>query len=436
MTTNNYSSIRFVGYAIPTGPKAKNGTVGTGTYLGDANREIDMQARILILKNAVDTAQLQLPESKGDHSVLNVFVAPEFYFHGVLGPYIYQDEEHDPLPVLLAQLKSTFNSSDYPNWTFIFGTLVSAKVANIENVFKSQSVQARNAIVASYAQQLENASGATYDLLFNSLRDFINICQDAPNIVVRDRAIIVSTVPLDLLGKEVSVATMTSEKYYLSQEDFLLCNADPSVSVVTEQMVGYPRIDLSNGDIKKSAFDSYAIFRQNYGVNNFPAYVDFAVEVCLDHDDGRLRNNLGLEPFPNPYDGIHYQLIPSYGSLIMRENVVADKVGFVFNCDGQTTLDGTTGPQQGDLYGVQSVYANYSCGSYAAHSQLARVLTPAVGNDPNKDSATFQELSANDLKVFSVASPALPVGTFSDYFAGGVGEIHIFGLDAPYPVFG
>lgn len=435
MTTNNYSSVRFVAYAIPTGPKAKENAVGTGTYLGNSDSAIDLQARILILKNAVDTAKSQLPESEDDQSVLNVFVAPEFFFHGVLGPYIYQDEAHDPLPALLTQLKIVFNSTDYPNWTFVFGTLVSAKVANIENVFNSQSVKARNAIVASYTEQLENASGATYSLLFNSLRDFINTCQDVPNIVVRDRAIIISTVPLDLLSKDINVTAMTSEKYFLSQEDFLLCNADQTVNVVTEQMVGYKRIDLSNGDIKRTEFDSYAIFRQNYGASNFPAYVDFAVEICLDHDDGRLRNNLGLEPFPNPHDGIHYQLIPSYGSLIMRENVVADKVGFVFNCDGQTTLDNTTGPQQGDIYGVQSVYANYSSGTYAAHSQLARVLTPAAGNDSNRCSATFQELSVDDLQVFPVAQPNLPVGTFSDYFAGGVGEIHIFGLAKPYSVF-
>lgn len=436
MTTNNYSSVRFVAYAIPTGPKAKESAVGTGTYLGNVDTEIDLHARILILKNAVDTAQLQLPESKDDRSVLNVFVAPEFFFHGVLGPYIFQNEEQDPLPAILTQLKATFNPTDYPNWTFVFGTLVSAKVANIENVFNSQSVRARNAVVASYAEQLVNASGATYSLLFNSLRDFINTCQDVPNIVVRDRAIIVSTVPLDLLAKDVSAATMTCEKYFLSQEDFLLCNADQSVNVVTEQMVGYERIDLSNGDIKKAEYDSYAIFRQNYGANNFPIYVDFAVEICLDHDDGRLRNNLGLEPFPNPLDGIHYQIIPSYGSLIMRENVTANKFGFVFNCDGQTTLDDTTGPQQRNLYGVQSIYANYSSGSYAAHSQLARVLTPAVGNDPNKSSATFQELLVDDLQVFTVPQPDMPVGTFSDYFAGGVGEIHIFGLAKPYSVLG
>lgn len=433
MSTAHHSKIRFISYAIPTGPELS--AVGTGVYLGNPNTAKDMAARIAILKHAVDTAKAQLPAGESSKQVINLFMAPEFFFHGTQGPYIYATDNEDPLPKLLSDLALVFNSNHYPNWTFIFGTAVTAQVANIDNVFASESVIARNAIVATLAQQLQNASGATYQLISNTLRDFIDDCQDAPNLIVRDRALIVSNILLDTPISDLQTNLMMTEKYNLSEEDFILCAAPGTTNVVTEQMVGYDRIDLSNGDIKHSAFDKYAIFRQNYGKHNFPQFVDFAVEICLDHDDARLRNNLGLEPFPSKGNAVHVQLIPSYGSQIVQENVVADQFGFVFNCDGQTALDASSVPQQGDLYGVQSVYASYSDGAYAAHSQLARVQTAAHGNDPNNNSASFEVLSAADVKVITLNPPTLVEGIFAHYFAGGPGAIHIFGLNQPYTMY-
>ena len=119
----------------------------------------------------------------------------------------------------------------------------------------------------------------------------------------------------------------------------------------------------------------------------------------------------------------------------MQENVVADQFGFVFNCDGQVAFDASTVPQQGDLYGVQSVYASYSDGAYAAHSQLARVQTAAQGNDPNNNSASFEVLSAADVTVITLNPPVLVDGVFANYFAGGPGAIHIFGLNQPYTMY-
>jgi hypothetical protein len=282
---------------------------------------------------------------------------------------------------------------------------------------------------------LQDASGASYQLVFNTLRDFINNCQDAPNVTVRDRAIVVSNILLDTPTLPLNTNLMTTEKYFLSGEDFLLRDQNGRTDIITEQMVGYARIDLSNGDLKHTAFDSHTIFRQNYGVGNLPAYMDFAVEICLDHDDARLRNNLGLQPFPQAVDGIHIQLIPSYGSQIVQENVVADSNGFVFNCDGQSTLDGSSGIQEGNLYGVECLYANYSVGSYSAHSQLARVALPAQGNNLNLNPATFQVLPANDAALIPVSMPSLKVGTLDDYFPGGPGAIHIYGLNVPYTLY-
>ena len=132
--------------------------------------------------------------------------------------------------------------------------------------------------------------------------------------------------------------------------------------------------------------------------------MDFGVEICLDHSDVRLRRNIDNEPWPVSSDAIHVQLIPSCGMQISVPSVAADRDGFVFNCDGQYALNTVYGTaQQGNVNGVECIYANYADASnteYAGHSQLARVQTPATGNDPNgsgSSNASFQTLGRRHL---------------------------------------
>ena len=77
MSTALYSKIRFISYAIPTGPELS--AVGTGVYLGNPNTAKDIAARIAILKHAVDTAKAQLPAGESSKQVINLFMAPEFF---------------------------------------------------------------------------------------------------------------------------------------------------------------------------------------------------------------------------------------------------------------------------------------------------------------------------------------------------------------------
>jgi hypothetical protein len=121
---------------------------------------------------------------------------------------------------------------------------------------------------------------------------------------------------------------------------------------------------------------------------------------------------------------------------IVQSSVATDANGIVFNCDGQYTLNNTgAGPGQGDVSGVESVYANYSKGSYGAHSQLARVNQAAIGGDPNapdSSNASFQNLSEELITCFSVDQPP---ANLDQYYAGGAGELHIYGLDAPLTLY-
>ena len=135
----SYRKIRFIGYAIPTTP-ADFVAIGNpygpgavaGTYLAKEDFDSDFEHRLQILKNAVDTAKSQIPE--GETDVVNLFVAPEFFFHGPLGPYVYSDPSLDPVTQMTVQLAATFNETEYPNWTFVCGTAVTSQIRFRESV--------------------------------------------------------------------------------------------------------------------------------------------------------------------------------------------------------------------------------------------------------------------------------------------------------------
>ncbi len=435
---NTYNRIRFIGYAIPTTPANlipignPNGPGAVaGTYLANSDIQTDLSNRISILKNAVDIAKDQLPTTETD--VINVFVAPEFYYHGTEGPYVYSDPSEDPIDVLQQQLAETFNATDYPNWTFICGSAITTILKNSSRILSSNSVSVRNSVVQNLSEQWLTSFGPLKSVIFDMLVNFIKNCHSYPNCEVRNRVVIVSNIPIRTPEVDNPTNLMTTEKYYVSNEDFLLYDVTGK-QVITEQMTAYPPIDLSAGDAKQSAFDQYAIFRQNDIDSNNPigtTVTDYGVEICLDHSDTRLRRNIDNEP--EVIGGIHVQLIPSCGMQISLPSVATDRNGLIFNCDGQYALN-TTPSGQGVINNVDCLYANYideNNSNYAAHSQLARVKEPATGGDPNASGSTnasFETLDASNITVVPVPASA----NLNEYFAGGPGQIHIYGLNDPF----
>jgi len=441
--SNTYSKIRFIGYAIPTTP-AKLVSIGNpngpgavaGTYLANADLQIDICKRIAIMKNAVDTAKNKLPVEETD--VINVFVAPEFYFHGLEGPYIYSDPSMDPVDLIRQQLSETFNDSDYPNWTFICGSAITTMLKNVSEVYNSNSVKTRNSVVQNLSEQWLASFGPLKGVIFDMLVNFIKNCHSYPNCEVRNRSVIVSNIPIRTPEVDNPTNLMTTEKYFVSNEDYLLYDVTGK-QVITEQMTAYLPIDLSSGDAKQSAFDQYAIFRQNDIDPNNPiatTVADYGVEICLDHSDTRLRRNIDNEP--EVIGGIHVQLIPSCGMQINLPSVATDSGGFVFNCDGQYALSGISSGQ-GVINNVDCIFANYINSAdtvYAAHSQLARVNTPASGGDPiaiGSTDADFEKLDAGSISVIPIT--AVAELELDNYFAGGPGQIHIYGLNNPFTLY-
>ena len=433
---NKYDKIRMIGYAVPTTPGGvisigdPNGAGAVaGYYLGNDDFTTDISQRIKILKSAVDTAKAKIVESES--GIINLFVAPEFYFHSKSGPYIHDNSENDPIIAIKEQLAATFNAKDYPNWMFVCGSVISTQIKDIQQVLTSQSVQSRNKVVATLSEEWQKSFGPLKGVFFDMLVNFIKVCHSYPDCEVRNRSIIINNMSIDSPQGGIATTIMSTEKYYVSNEDFLLYDTKASQQVITEQMTSYPVIDLSAGDSKQNAFDEYAIFRQNINITNAAA-MDYAVEICLDHSDTRLRKNINNEPAP--IVAPHVQIIPSCGMQIKAASVAVDKNGFVFNCDGQYALS-ELNKGQAVINEVDSLFANYSKDDYAAHTQLAHVSEKATGRNPNSPSstnATFTELNSELVQCFAVENPPANVG---DYFAGGVGQVHIYGLKQPFTLY-
>ena len=437
---NSYEHVRFIGYAIPMTP-ADMVAIGdpngpgavAGTYRASADFDTDIRARAAVLKVAVDAASAAIADAPAE-GVLNVFVAPEFFWHGTMGPYVFAPGEQDPADAILAVLQETFPTAAYPHFLFVFGSVITSKIADLEAVFADSSTKVRNDIVAALGKGWLESSGPLNGVVFDMLVNFIKNGHAYPKVEVRNRALILSGAAVEGVLSPLGVNALTTEKSFDSNEDFLLWDVT-SKPVITEQMTAYPILDITGGDFKRDAHDPHAIFQ----VPAVAAPINIAVEVCLDHSDRRIRKNIDRNPWPARADGIDLHIIPSCGMQLHAPSVGSRAGGWAFNVDGQYALAPTAKPgvpTRGVVSGVESAYTDYinPAGSdYAAHSQLARVLAPAKLGDekaPGAADATFAPAPEELATVIAVAG----TDDLGAYFAGGAGALHIYGLQAPLPI--
>ena len=113
----------------------------TGEYLGLPNSIEDIDARMVLLRKAIETARDRV-EEMGDtpESTLKVFVVPEFYFYrGANGAYtdglridkVYamdsREKWDDHLSYIESELIKIIDNERYGNWIFIVGTVLACK---------------------------------------------------------------------------------------------------------------------------------------------------------------------------------------------------------------------------------------------------------------------------------------------------------------------
>ncbi len=431
-----YSKVRFVGFAIPTTPSSIVG-IGdvdgpgavAGTYPAFADRSRDIAARLDVMQSAVDAAFGRIADAASDDSVLNIFVAPEFYWHSDVGPYVYGSKDADPAEEILTALNERFPTDKYPNTVFVFGTAISTMVDDLEVILNDSSVAQRNNVVRAIGEGWVNSTGPIQGALFDMLVNFVKLGHSYPKLEVRNRALIIGAEKLQGINNDLSATSITTEKYYASNEDFLLWDVTGK-PVITEQIVAYPPLDLSGGDFKVDPTDPKAIFNVADGPT-------LGVEICLDHSDHRLRRSAAISPWPSPEDGVNIHVVPSCGMQLHPASVAAIAGGLAFNTDGLYGLDGTESGQvlKGDVGGVNSVHVSYIDGTnttYGAHSQLTRVVDGPVEADsalPGAKNATF---SVPDVDVTIVDVPR--TATTEAVFAGGPGAVHIYGLKNPLTI--
>ncbi|GAA3634460.1 hypothetical protein GCM10022200_17120 [Microbacterium awajiense] len=427
--------VRFIGYAVPTTP-ADVVAVGdpddtgslAGTYRALGDRDADIDARVAVIKAAVDRAREVLPADEPD--VLNVFVAPEFFWHGVHGPYVHGPADPDPADVILDRLTAALPPDEYPGFLMVLGTVITTKVADIDSVFASQSTRVRNDVVRALGEAWNSVTGPMQTVVADALINFIKNCHAYPDVEVRNRSLILSAHPIDGILEPIGAHAVTTEKNFDSNEDFLLWDVTGK-DVVTEQMTAYPVLDLTGGDFKADARDPLSVFRIG---GEHPRSV--GVEICLDHSDRRLRKGIDRNPWPERADGLDLQLIPSSGMQLHQASIGARAGGWVFNCDGQYRLGSESDAgtaQHAVIAGVPCAFVDYrdpAGASFGAHSQLTRVERAAVRGDdaaPGAHDAVLEAPTDVDVGVFPVAQ----ADDFDAVFAGGPGALHIYGLRSP-----
>jgi hypothetical protein len=407
---STYARVQFIGYAIssipldatevgdPNGP-----TFVEGRYVGIDPEPADIDARIdLVMKAVRQTVKSGAVDPSA--ATLKIFVLPEFVFRGKSGAY-----EAAGFTYFRTQFAKRVGTRTWKDWLFVTGTIVNTAANYVRGRNRKRDLKAR--VRENLAMALADAWQFATRYHDEKLAGFLNTTLDAytaychvdPVYEVLDRSYVIAGGPRDASYPE----GLSVQKKFESNEDFVL---NLHTNVFSEDESGYPPIDESHGENKRTAFDDLSIFTIKG--------IKFGVEVCLDHYQARLRRDRS-----SPSEHVQIHIIPSCGMQIEEPAVIACAGGLVFNCDGQYAV-----PDPGSKPGVaDSVWARAS--SNRSHTQLAQVVTACKGKDPTCDMAVLAKPAARVRKI-PIAGPSA-----SKLFAYGAGEVHVYTpLAVPPPV--
>jgi hypothetical protein len=321
----SYLKIQFIGYAISTLPKnifKIEQEYETGEYLGLPNSIEDIDARMVLLKKAIETAQDRV-EEMGDHqhSTLKVFVVPEFYFRGANGAYTdglrvdkvfamdSKEKWDDHLGYIESELIKIIDNEKYGDWLFIVGTVLVCKEDPGKSCPKPEiekEVQLKSNVIDSYLKVWrENNIGADDEGWFELLKNIMNLCNSTSQNIVNNTCLCLQGGKFRQGAKRLAVRV---NKQYKSMEDFILNRS-------TSSLRGYQEHTVSYGDIQDQT-DTFDIDE-----------IKFGVEICLDHRRERLREE--------GHNDLDVQVITSCGMQIIKDSVCVKSGGLIFNCDGE-----------------------------------------------------------------------------------------------------
>jgi len=365
-----------------------------GYYAGLLDDHRDLAARVAAIKNFIEESYRTGKVDTSD-STLKVFVIPEFFMRGVLGAY-YNTWVYPMEGILLQEMRKALNEliskglRINDTCLFVLGTILStcspifpndeptkslyntgdnlldvyyrlhskALSSNDANVGTENNVSLGDYLKAiDEAENLPNenmlcSSGAS-EVSFNApdnayidlLMKTLNYCDTQADVEVTNRCLIM-TGSANPLGEESSDLVIKQpygayvvQKQFKSKEDFILNNKDnnklTNAPKYIQTIVKYPDVGNANGDKKKYDEDGLALFE--YGG------VKIGVDICLDHSRQRLVKHL----YNNPNDRTDIQIITACGMSVRPNAVISRKGGYVFNCDGEYTLNDKTAGYDG-----------------------------------------------------------------------------------------
>ena len=402
-----HKQVQFIGYAVSTKAQECGGGGGHKYYLGNEDEGADMDARLALLKLVLQKTRKFFAQ---DPETLKIFVIPEFFFRGLYGAYGGAQAE-GYLKEKLHQLKAEYPVLDMAVW----GTsLLAQHKADYDQPAISRAsclgdeylslyracCEYRTAVgreTPSLKEMLffldeleawEDDNAVPKDLpaqdpLFWVIKDLLAGCDKGAPVMVSNKA-------------QIMLANgdcLTVQKRFKSKVDFVLnryCDAArtrENRGAYLQTFVGYPPIPPAASEEKRDPLDQYGVFDW-HGLK-------VGVEICLDHIRQRLCRAGG---------GLDLHIIPSCGVEVTANAVAARANGYVFNCDGDYTLDN-------------------ACNGAGAHTQLFRV---AEAGDT---------LSGKDAKLGARIEPQEVISVdwqgVERYYPEGAGEVHVY---APQPL--
>jgi len=332
-------------------------------YIGHDDSVLDVHKRIEILKAAVEKAyqEVSAAEAKQQHNgendndpseTLKVFLAPEFYWRGVNGAYLFAQEAPEepsicgPVCMLLKACEEIVADKRFEDWLFLFGTVIASEKLPTED---------------------------SYDFLFYNF---------APIYKGYDPAVAANNNNNNNNNNGALGKRFLLPKRYLSSSDFLSPQRTTNSTLFKQLAEGIPLDHATKKEIKHRSHYNETIFnphdyeRKRYNADIWTKYkgelnelgytlieygwlmidgLSISIEVCLDHmmrtalntylgdmTTGRhtripsSTNGKGISNVSIPSYQAQISLVSSGGMQINPDSLALIDQGVIFLQDGLT----------------------------------------------------------------------------------------------------
>ncbi|GAX22663.1 hypothetical protein FisN_17Lh158 [Fistulifera solaris] len=292
-------------------------------YLGLEDPIDDVRVRIQLMKDAIEKAY-----DVADHnpSILKVFIAPEFYWRGIDGAYIMEDEEDythcGPICDLMLAMEEFVADPKYQDWLFLMGTVIASQVLPEEDPY--------NYLFYNFALLYKGYDPAKQD---HTGKRYL-----VPKRIVSGQDFL---LPRRFMSNQSAILELLAED---------LPETDNTLFIP----FGQNKYDVDAWDLYKVDLHDrgYHLIYNNWFLIDG---ISMTCEICFDHDQRRAKNTYmadmvsgrsTLIPSYSDENGFAYVNIPEYqaqislvssaGMTVTEDSLVLTNGGVIFLQDGQS----------------------------------------------------------------------------------------------------